>query len=266
MKNKYSFIKNGDSIMPIPSGSSYTLIAGKVYELHNTQMNQPCLSEIEDFIFPENYYLSESDEKFMDKIINTYNKTDKLTTGVLFSGLKGSGKTLMAKKTAIKSNLPIIVINGSVRAGDIESFFAQVSDDVCIIMDELDKNWYLPSLLGFFDGVNPTCKKLILCTANDENDIYKYFNDENDIDKYFNDRCSRIRYKRTFKSINKSIVKTVLAEYFDTEEAIEGAAEFCCSAMDVVSYDNVVVFGEEHKNNPDADFDEILNDLNIARR
>lgn len=242
--------------MPIPSGSSYTLTAGKVYELHNTQMDDPCLSEIEDFIFPENYYLSESDEKFMDKIINTYNKTDKLTTGVLFSGLKGSGKTLMAKKTALKSNLPIIVINGTVRASDIESFFAQVSDDVCIIMDELDKNWYLPSLLGFFDGVKPTCKKLILCTANNEDDI----------NKYLNDRCSRIRYKRIFKSISKSIVKTVLSEYFDTEESIEGAAEFCCSAMSVVSYDNVVVFGEEHKNNPDESFDEMLNDLNIARK
>lgn len=256
MESKYSFIKNGDSIMPIPSGSNYTLKAGKVYELHNTQMDNPCLSEIDPFIFPDDYYLSESDEKFMDKIVNTYNKTDKLTTGVLFSGLKGSGKTLMAKKTAMKSNLPIIVINGSVRAGDIESFFSQVSDDVCIIMDELDKNWYLPALLGFFDGVKPTCKKLILCTANDENEI----------DKYLNDRCSRIRYKRIFKSIDKDIVKTVLRKYFDTEESIEGAAEFCCSAMSVVSYDNVVVFGEEHQNNPDVSFDELLNDLNIARK
>ena len=222
--------------MPIPSGSSYELIAGKVYELHNTQMDQPCLEESNDFMFPEKYYLSESDKKFITKIVNTYNKTDKLTTGVLFSGLKGSGKTLMAKK--------------------IEDFFAHVSDNVCIIMDELDKNWYLPALLGFFDGVKPTCKKLILCTANEENDI----------NKYLNDRCSRIRYKRTFKSIDKNVAKTVLSEYFDAEEAIEGAAEFCCSAMSVVSYDNVVVFGEEHKNNPDADFDEILNDLNIARK
>lgn len=256
MNNKYSFIKSGDNIVPIPSGSNYSLIAGKVYELHKTQMGDACLSEINDFEFPENYYLSENDEKFMDKIISTYNKTNKLTTGVLFSGLKGSGKTLMAKKTAIKSNLPIIVINGSVQASEIDAFFAQVSDNVCIIMDELDKNWYLPVLLGFFDGVKPTCKKLILCTANDERDI----------DKYFNDRCSRIRYKRVFNSIGKDVVKTVLAEYFDTEEAIEGAAEFCCSAMKVVSYDNVVTFGEEHKNNPDASFDEILNDLNIARK
>lgn len=256
MESKYSFIKNGDNIMPIPSGSNYKLKAGKTYELHNTQMDSPCLSEIDPFIFPDDYYLSESDEKFMDKIVNTYNKTDKLTTGVLFSGLKGSGKTLMAKKTALKSNLPIIVISGAVRANDIESFFAQVSDDVCIIMDELDKNWYLPALLGFFDGVKPTCKKLILCTANEENEI----------NKYLNDRCSRIRYKRVFKSIDKDIVKTVLRKYFDTEESIEGAAEFCCSAMSVVSYDNVVVFGEEHQNNPDATFDELLNDLNIARK
>lgn len=256
MESKYSFIKNGDNIIPIPSGKNYTLKAGKIYELHNTAMGEPCLSEIDSFIFPEDYYLSEADKKFMSKVINTYNNTDKLTTGVLFSGLKGSGKTLMAKTTAMKSDLPIIVVNGAVRASDIESFFSQVSDNVCIIMDELDKNWYLPSLLGFFDGVKPTCKKLILCTANDENDI----------DKYLNDRCSRIRYKRIFDSIDKNIAKTVLMKYFDTEEAADGAAEFCCSAMSVVSYDNIVVFGEECKNNPGSSFDEILDDLNIARK
>lgn len=256
MESKYSFIKNGDNIIPIPSGKNYTLKAGKIYELHNTAMGEPCLSEIDSFIFPEDYYLSEADKKFMSKVINTYNNTDKLTTGVLFSGLKGSGKTLMAKTTAMKSDLPIIVVNGAVRANDIESFFSQVSDNVCIIMDELDKNWYLPSLLGFFDGVKPTCKKLILCTANDENDI----------DKYLNDRCSRIRYKRIFNSIDKNIAKTVLIKYFDTEEAADGAAEFCCSAMSVVSYDNIVVFGEECKNNPGSSFDEILDDLNIARK
>ena len=256
MENKYSFIKNGDKIMPVPSGINYSLKAGKVYELHNTPMDEPCLSEIDSFVFPEDYYLSDSDKKFMNKIVATYKKTDKLTTGVLFSGLKGSGKTLMAKATAMRSNLPIIVINGSVRANDIESFFSQVSDNVCIIMDELDKNWYLPSLLGFFDGVKPTCKKLILCTANDEQDI----------NKYLNDRCSRIRYKRVFNSINKNVAKTVLLKYFDTEEAADGAAEFCCSAMSIVSYDNVVIFGEEHQNNPDESFDDILKDLNIAHK
>jgi SpoVK/Ycf46/Vps4 family AAA+-type ATPase len=256
MESKFSFIKSGDNITPVPSGINYTLKAGKVYELHNTQMDEPCLSEIDSFVFPEDYYLSDSDEKFMDKIVNTYRKTDKLTTGVLFSGLKGSGKTLMAKKTAEKSGLPVIVINGAVRSADIESFFSQVSDEVCIIMDELDKNWYLPQLLGFFDGVKQSCKKLILCTANEEKDI----------DKYMNDRCSRIRYKKVFDSIDKNVAKTILSKYFSTDEAADGAAEFCCSAMRVVSYDNVVVFGEEHQNNPDADFDDLLDDLNIARK
>ena len=257
MESKYKFIKNNNNIIPIPSGNEYELKPGKIYELHNEERLDTCvLEEVDDFIFPEKYYLSDSDEKFMDKCVSTFNKTNKLTTGVLFSGLKGSGKTLMAKKTALKSGLPIIVVNGGVRSSDVETFFAQVSDDVCIIMDELDKNWYLPQLLGFFDGVKPTCKKLILCTANEEKDI----------NTYLNDRCSRIRYKRTFKSIDKDVVKTVFSEYFDTEEQIEGAAEFCCSAMAVVSYDNIVIFGEEHKNNPDLTFDEILDDLNIARK
>ncbi len=257
MESKYSFIKNGNSIIPVPIGNDYSLIPGQVYELHkDSKTDILCLEENKAFEFPEKYYLSDSDLKFINKVVNTYNKTTKLTTGVLFSGLKGSGKTLMAKKTAVESGLPIIVIAGSMRSDDIEAFFAQVTDDVCIIMDELDKNWYLPALLGFFDGVKPTCKKLILCTANDEHDI----------DKYMNDRCSRIRYKRSFDSISKDVAKTVLSEYFDTDEAVDGAAEFCCSAMRVVSYDNIVTFGEEYKNNPDLTFDEILNDLNVARK
>ena len=57
-----------------------------------------------------------------------------------------------------------------------------------------------------------------------------------------------------------------LIKFENTDEAADGAAEFCCASMSVVSYDNVVVFGEEHQNNPESSFDDILNDLNIARK
>jgi hypothetical protein len=76
------------------------------------------------------------------------------------------------------------------------------------------------------------------------------------------------------KFVNQSLERYFVGDWGDTDEedakqndeAADGAAEFCCASMSVVSYDNVVVFGEEHQNNPESSFDEILNDLNIARK
>ena len=195
MENKKNtqFISFEGKIIPKPEGLDYSLIPGKVYALKQNRDYDMYLEEDKDFEFPEKYYLSDDDTKFMNKVVSMYNTTKKLTLGTLLSGMKGSGKTLMAKKIATMSGLPIIVIDSNVHSDDIEGFFAKIHDDVCVIMDEIDKYWNTRYLLGFLDGVKPTCKKLLLCTCNNEKEI----------DEYLNDRCSRIRYKKTFAGLSK---------------------------------------------------------------
>jgi SpoVK/Ycf46/Vps4 family AAA+-type ATPase len=170
--------------------------------------------------------------------------------------MKGSGKTLMAKKIAVESGLPIIVIDKNVFADDIEGFFANVNTDVCVIFDEIDKYWNTRYLLGFLDGVKPTCKKLVICTCNNEKEI----------DEYLNDRCSRIRYKKTFKGLTKETVAGILNDIINNKDKSDAAAEYFCSNVATVSHDNVIIFGEELKNNPDDSFDEIMEFLNIAKK
>ena len=202
------------------------------------------------------YYQSDKDKKLIKRAITTFNNTDKLTTGVLLSGLKGSGKTLMMKKLAKESGLPIIVIDKNVYPEDIEGFFAQLTIDVCVLFDEIDKYWNTRYLLGFLDGVKPTCKKLVVATCNDEREI----------DSYLNDRCSRIRYKKTFKGLTKDTVGGIINDIIDNKDKADAAAEYICSNMETVSHDNVIIFGEEIKNNPDDSFDEIMEFLNISKR
>lgn len=251
-----NFVKYNDNIVPKPYGFDYDLIPGKVYTLiENSYTDEIFLKEDKEFEFPNNYYLSEQDNKFVDKVLNTFNNTDSLNTGVLLSGLKGSGKTLMVKHIAKKSGLPIIVIDQSVDSRSIEPFFAKMKDTVCVIFDEIDKNFCSRMLLGFLDGVKPSCKKLTLCTANDEDKI----------DEYLNDRCSRIRYKKTFKILNKNVVKNVLKDMLEDEKLASSAADFIINSISIISFDNVITFGEDIKNNPDESFDEILSDLNIAK-
>ena len=256
-KKNNAFLNISGKIVPKPEGLDCNIENGKVYMLLREKGDDSLyLQEDKDFEFPKKYYQSDNDKKLIKRAITTFNNTDKLTTGVLLSGLKGSGKTLMMKKLAKESGLPIIVIDKNVYPEDIEGFFAQLTIDVCVLFDEIDKYWNTRYLLGFLDGVKPTCKKLVVATCNDEREI----------DSYLNDRCSRIRYKKTFKGLTKDTVGGIINDIIDNKDKADAAAEYICSNMGTVSHDNVIIFGEEIKNNPDDSFDEIMEFLNISKR
>lgn len=256
-KTNEQFISMNGRIIPKPTGLDYGLKSGKVYNLSYDRLSDEIyLEEDKDFEFPKTYYQNKSDCKLIKKSIDTFNKTDKMTTGVLLSGLKGSGKTLLMKKLAKESGLPIIVVNSNVSSDDIEQFFAKVTTDVCVLFDEIDKYWSTKYLLGFLDGVKPTCKKLVICTCNNEKEI----------NEYLNDRCSRIRYKKTFSGLTKEVVAGTINDIINDKNKADAAAEYICSNIEIVSYDNVIVFGEELLNNPEDSFDEIMEYLNISKR
>lgn len=256
-KKNNEFLNISGKIVPKPEGLDCSIENGKVYMLLREKGDDSLyLQEDKDFEFPKKYYQSDKDKKLIKRAITTFNNTDKLTTGVLLSGLKGSGKTLMMKKLAKESGLPIVVVDKNVYPEDIEGFFAQLTIDVCVLFDEIDKYWNTRYLLGFLDGVKPTCKKLVIATCNDEKEI----------DSYLNDRCSRIRYKKTFKGLTKDTVGGIINDIIDNKDKADAAAEYICSNMETVSHDNVIIFGEEIKNNPDDSFDEIMEFLNISKR
>lgn len=256
-KKNSTFVKFNEQIFPKPLGTDYDLIGGKVYLLKESPYSDDLyMEEDKDFEFPAKHYLGEEDKKFVNKVINTFNNTSKLTTGTLLSGMKGSGKTLMAKYIAKESKLPIIVVDKGVHADNIEGFFSKVTTDVCVILDEIDKYWSTRYLLGFLDGVKPSCKKLVLCTCNDESEI----------DEYLNDRCSRIRYKKNFSCLTKDAVFGILNDMLDDSEKAKSATEFIYGAIKVISYDNVIIFGEEIKNNPDETYEDIIADMNIEKK
>lgn len=259
MENKKTnnFLNINGHIVPKPEGLDCALQPGKVYSLmRNKGEDSLYLEEDKAFEFPKTYYLGDSDKKLINKALDTFEKTEKMTTGVLLSGLKGSGKTLLAKRMANDSKLPIIVVDKNVYADDVEGFFARIETNVCVIFDEIDKYWNTRYLLGFLDGVKPTCKKLVIATCNNEKEI----------DEYLNDRCSRIRYKKTFRGLTKEIVSGIIEDIIGDKKKSEAAAEYILSTIQTVSHDNVIVFGEELKNNPDDSFDEIMEFLNIAKK
>ena len=253
------FLRAGDKVVARPEGMDYTLENGRVYNLKWNGWDDKAYLEMDGTLkLPEKTYETEDDALFIDRVLNYFNTTDKNTVGVLCSGLKGSGKTMSCKMIAQKSNLPIIVVDTGFMASHLNDFFTKFKQEVCVIFDEIEKNertWNTDKLLGFLDGVQTTCKKLVLMTCN---------NDES-MSEFVKDRCSRIRYYRKFSAMSDGMVYAVVNDKIKDTNLAEEVAKYAIDNFVTLSYDNLISFieelfimGDKYKS-----LDDVSKDLNI---
>ena len=249
------FIKKGTRILTTPSGLDYSLKTDVAYKLSFDGWEGYCyLEEIKLPTFPEECYTKTMD-KFINKVLISFNNTSNSNTGVLLTGLKGSGKTLTAKRLAVRSGIPIIMVSDNCPTNKLINFFSNVHQEVCIIFDEIDKNtriWDTSQLLAFLDGFETLCKKLVVFTCNDVS-----FANENLID-----RCSRIRYFKIYKGLSDEEIDFILDDLLLYDDK-KDACKKCISLIKTKSYDNIISFIKEVNNYKDDDPEELLEDLNI---
>lgn len=251
------FLRSGSRVMTRPSGLDFDLEKGSVYTLKWDDWDEVAFLEIGSTIeLPDNLTKTKGDMLFITKVLNNFKSTTKPTTGVMLTGLKGSGKTVMSKMIAFDSGLPIIIVDSTFPTRRLDKFFSKFTEtEVCVIFDEIDKNeryWNTEDLLGFLDGIKSTSKKLVLFTCNSDSKI----------NEFVLDRCSRIRYNKQFNALSKENIVAILERYIN--DNIEDIATFILDKFKVVSYDNVSSFAEECKNYPDEQYEELVKDLNIT--
>ena len=252
------FIKVGERIVNKPTGLDYDLINGKVYNLKWDRYNGISYFEEDGSLsLPSKVYTTKSDDIFIKRVNTYFQKTSKLSTGVMLSGIKGTGKTVMAKVIAKNSNLPIIVVDEDYPTGRINDFFRKFETPVTIIFDEVDKHWDTEDLLGWLDGVQTNAKKLVLFTCNNEDRV-------ND---YLKDRCSRVRYVRHFEANdNARFLREILRDKGIAEDKIEDTYTFIVGNFGLLSIDNILSFIDEKLLFPELSNEEIFNDMNISSK
>ena len=241
------------------NGLECDLTPGMVYNIKvDSYTRVVSLEETTPFVMPSKVYCTSRDKRFIDKVLNSYKLSENGFTGVMLSGLKGSGKTIMAKSIANESNLPIINIDKSVRPWALKVLVELLGDtNICFMFDELDKlleDYDDSALLQILDGADTKGKHMILFTCNNEECI----------SEYLIDRCSRIRYWRKFGEISPSLIMEMLNDKLNDKKEVESLTDFIKDNFEICSFDNIASFINEVNNYPTTTFEELFEDMNLT--
>lgn len=194
------------------------------------------LSKIaESFTF--DYKLYGLNQKFIDYVLKTYENTTG-NLGVLLDGIKGTGKTVVAKELCNHLQLPVILVQsmGSDTNDKLIKYLSTAIDFDCIFFfDEYEKEFKDSSdVLSFMDGTyNSIYRKVFLLTTNELN-----------VDPNLLGRPSRIRYKKSFGNLSEEVTREILNDILEDKTAIEKVIELTHS-MNIITIDLIKAIATE---------------------
>lgn len=202
---KQKWINDGGILYPIPGYATLLPCPGngifRIYE--NPQTRRLGLEKIDE-TFRFNFKIYDLDcDDIISKIIKTWTSDlfveSNKNLGVIFNGLKGTGKTIAAKLLCNRIGLPVIVISKPID-GMLE-FIQSLHFESVILIDEAEKtfNEEQEVLLKMIDGVYNDMRKLYILTTN-----------KLSIDENLLGRPGRIRYIKEFSNLSVKAVNDVI--------------------------------------------------------
>lgn len=172
------------------------------------------------------------------KILHTFSDRNG-STGILLSGEKGSGKTLLAKNicnTAAEVGIPTIVINAPWRGDIFNSFIQQITQPCIILFDEFEKVYDQPKqleILTLLDGVFPS-KKMFILTVNNKWGV----------DSHMRNRPGRIYYLLEFHGLEAGFIREYCIDNLKNVSYVETVCKVA-SVFDAFNFDMLKALVEE---------------------
>ncbi len=201
------------------------------------------------------------------KCINTY-VSRPASTGILLTGDKGTGKTLLmsvlANQAIVQLGLPVLLVKDPFSGSQFVSFIESIGECV-IVFDEFGKMYAsgdrhigeneVPqkALLSLMDGTDKT-KRMLIFTENSEIDI-------ND---FMLNRPSRIYYHFKYKKLDEASVLGYCKDHNVREEIVKDIIDLARRSK-IFSFDMLQSIVEEHLRF-DCSVENATTELNIDTR
>lgn len=207
----------------------------------------------DEFHFDFKVYGMES--KLIEHIMRTFENTTS-NLGMLFNGIKGTGKTITAKVIANRTNLPVILINAPFLG--LAEFIAKIACPCVLFFDEFEKNFDTNrkedvDLLSIMDGVfNSPYRRVFILTTN------KLYVNENLLG-----RPSRIRYRKSFGNLSPEVIQEYLDDNLKNKEFVPEILEF----IDTLSISTIDILKSivDEVNIHDASINDFKHFLNVEQ-
>lgn len=149
------------------------------------------------------------------RILHTYNSRDS-ATGVMLTGEKGSGKSLLAKSLsmeAAKQGMPTLIINTPWYGDSFNKLIQDIHQPCVVLFDEFEKIYDRDDqtkMLTLLDGVFPT-KKLFVLTCNDKWRV----------DRHLRNRPGRIHYLINYGGVTAEFIREYCIDNLQDQQFIE---------------------------------------------
>ena len=181
------------------------------------------LDKANDFSIPSKIYGNSTE--LATRYIHSYTSWNG-NLGVLLSGMKGTGKSLLAKQICSMAELPVIMIQHAYGGSAFLSFLSKISQPIIIFLDEFEKVYrddeQQNMLLSILDGTFNS-KFLFLLTINEVDRM----------NNYMMNRPSRIHYHQKYKGMSDDMVKEISLDLLDVKAKVDDILTVCTYIGDI---------------------------------
>ena len=244
------------NVAQLGAGALLKKLPANVYEVQYSEMTGFYLSFVrEKFATPQRVYGNSFAR--VDKVLNLYNERTG-NTGVLMTGDKGTGKTLLlsliANAAIERLDIPVIQVTQGYHGSQFLSFIQSLGE-VCLVFDEFAKTYSKKenqeTLLSLLDGADKV-KRLTILTENNQHSV----------SEYLINRPGRIFYHFKYGKLDEQTITEYCADNQVSPSVTRDIIAIARSVY-IFSFDMLAAIVDEHKRHRDVSIKDVVEDLNV---